>query len=242
MAQGMMVMVAKLVVPGLWEISLGVVNSFLLDNDDGLALIDTGVPGSAPKILEAIREIGRQPADLRSILVTHCHVDHAGSLAELKRITGATATMHPLDAAMVRQGQAARPLTPTPGIVNALICRFLIGNAPKEVEPAEVEHEANDGDILPGGLKAIHVPGHCLGQIALLWDRGVLFAADSAANVFGLALSPLHEDLAEGKRSLAKLSGFDFDVAVFGHGKPILSGASAKFRKTWPAVRQMAQR
>lgn len=233
-------MVATAIVPGLWEVSLGFVNAFLLESPDGLAVIDTGIAGSAGKLLEAIKEIGREPTDVRHLLVTHCHSDHAGSVAELKRLTGATVTMHPLDAAMVRAGQALRPLKPAPGLFNAFVCRFLVPSAPTVVEAAEVEHEVSDGERLPiaGGLQAIHVPGHCAGQLAFLWPEhgGVLIAADAAANAFGLALSPLYEDLAEGQRSLAKLAALDFEIACFGHGKPIKSGATTQFRKKWGLV------
>src|SRR5262249_7157387 len=116
-------MPATAIVPGLWGVSLGFVNAFILDADHGLAVIDTG---SAGKILEAARELGREPSDLRHILVTHCHMDHAGGLAELKRQTGATVMMHPLDAEMVREGEAVRPLKPAPGLINAFVCRFLV--------------------------------------------------------------------------------------------------------------------
>ena len=231
---------AKQIVPNLWEVPIDFVNAFLLDTGYGLALIDTGIAGSAPKLLEAVRSIGRQPSDIRHLLVTHCHSDHAGSLAELKRLTGAPETMHPIDAAMVRQGKAIRPLKPAPGLVNALVCRFLLPSAPTEVEPTEIEHEALDGETLPGGLKAIHVPGHCAGQVAFLWPEhgGVLIAADAAANVFGLALSPLYEDVAEGRRSLVKLAALEFEVACFGHGKAIQSGASRRFGGKWPAAEE----
>lgn len=235
-------MTANSVVPGLWEISLGFVNAFLLDSADGLVLIDTGIAGSAGKILEAVREIGREPVDVRHIVVTHCHSDHAGSLAELKRRTGASATMHPEDASMVRAGRAIRPLKPAPGLFNAFVCRFLLPTAPTEIEPAEIEHEIQDGETL--GLRAVHVPGHCAGQLALLWPEhgGVLIAADAAANAFGLALSPLYEDVAEGRRSLSKFAALDFEVACFGHGRTITSGAAPRFRKTWPAAEKTMSR
>jgi glyoxylase-like metal-dependent hydrolase (beta-lactamase superfamily II) len=227
----------KQVVPGLWKLKISFVNAYLLDTGDGLALIDTGIPGSAPKILEAIRSIGKQPADLRHILVTHCHLDHSGSLAELKRLTGAPGMMHPADAAMVRAGQARRPLHPAPGLFNALVSRVLLSRAPSAVEPAEIEQEVQDGETLPGGLRAIDVPGHCAGQLAFLRpeDGGVLIAADAAATVLGLGLSPVYEDLAEGRRSLAKLADLEFEVACFGHGKPIRSGADEQFRRKWGA-------
>lgn len=225
------------VVPGLWQVKISFVNAFLLDDGrgDGLSMIDTGVPGSVPTILGAVEAIGRKPGDVRRILVTHCHSDHAGSLAELKRATGAEAFMHPVDAALVREGECRRPLHPAPGLLNWFVCKFLVGEAPTVIEPAAIEHEAGDGDTLPSGLRAIHVPGHCAGQIALLWPEhgGVLIAADAAANAFGLALSPFYEDLTEGRRSLAKLAALNFQTAVFGHGKPILADASAKFAARW---------
>src|SRR5689334_11276578 len=68
-------MAAKQVVPGLWEVPLGFVNAFLLDTGEGLALIDTGVAGSAGAIVEAIKGIGREPGEVRQVLVTHCHSD-----------------------------------------------------------------------------------------------------------------------------------------------------------------------
>lgn len=228
-------MAAKQIVPGVYAIGLGPVNAFLIDAD-GLTLIDTGIAGSADKILAAVRSMGRQPSDIRQILVTHCHGDHTGSLAALKQATGAPAFMHPLDAALVREGKAARPLKPY-GLIGRIVLRLLARRAPAGVEPAEIEHEVQDGDELgfAGGLRAIHVPGHCAGQLAFLLPRhgGVLFAADAAANMMGLAPSIFYEDLPEGKRSLEKLATLQFDVACFGHGRAITSGAGGRFRKKW---------
>ena len=237
-------MSAKVVVPGLWEVPIGFVNVFLLDLGDGLTLIDTGVPGSAPKILDAVREIGREPSEIRQLIATHCHSDHSGSLADLKRLTGAPAAMHPIDAAMVREGKAIRPYTIAPGLLNAVVTRLVVFRAQKEVEPTEIEHEIRDGETLPNGLRAIHVPGHCEGQLAFLWPEhgGVLIAADAAANVLGLGLSPIYEDLERGKRSLAKLAAMEFEVACFGHGRPIRSGASRRFDRKWGGSSGSARR
>jgi glyoxylase-like metal-dependent hydrolase (beta-lactamase superfamily II) len=231
------------VVPGLWQVKISFVNAYLLGTPEGLVLIDTGIPGSAPTILDAIRSIGQAPTDIHQILLTHCHVDHAGSLAALKQITGATAAMHPLDAAMVRTGNAKRPLKAAPGLANALISRLILLMASSKIDPTEIEHEISDGDTLVGGLKAIHVPGHCAGQLAFLWPQhgGVLIAADAAANVFGLGLSPMYENLADGLDSLKKLAALDFEVACFGHGKVIPSNASALFRREWPVAPKSAR-
>jgi glyoxylase-like metal-dependent hydrolase (beta-lactamase superfamily II) len=226
------------IAPGVHLISLGVVNAYLIDGDE-LALIDTGTAASAQKIVEAIRDHGREPSDLRHILVTHSHPDHSGSLAALKRLTGAAAYMHPLAAAVVRGEEAGRPLHATPGLLNGILFRAFIPRPPWSIPATQVEHEILDGDIIPvgGGIRAIHVPGHCAGQLAfhIMRGGGVLLAADTAANMTGLNLMPGYEDVETGRRSLAKLAGFHFEVAGFGHGAPILQGAADRFRKKWGA-------
>jgi glyoxylase-like metal-dependent hydrolase (beta-lactamase superfamily II) len=144
---------------------------------------------------------------------------------------------------MVRQGESMRSAEPAPGIVAKLIFRLFVQGSPSGIEATEIEHEVEDGHELDiaGGLRVIHVPGHCAGQVAFLWPRqgpqqgGVLFAADVAGNTVGLGWSIIYEDLEEGKRSLAKLGTLDFDVACFGHGKAIIGGASERFRRKWGA-------
>src|SRR5580765_6291787 len=223
---------AQQVVEGLWMIPLGPVNAYLLEQGE-LTLIDTGLPKDEGKIVAAIEAIGRKATDLKHIIVTHCHPDHAGSVAALKRLSGARVYMHPLDAALVRKGICTRPLTPAPGLMRGLMFRLFIPKTPPPLEACAIDQEINDGTELPiaGGLKAIHIPGQCAGQVALLWPRRrLLFAADACANMptFGYALC--YEDLEEGKRSLRKLAALDFDAAVFGHGRPIKTGAAQKFR------------
>jgi glyoxylase-like metal-dependent hydrolase (beta-lactamase superfamily II) len=228
--------------PGAYMIPLGYVNAFLLEGDDGLVLIDTGVPGSAGKILAAAAELGKQPSDIRHILVTHCHADHSGSLAALKQATGAPAYMHPLDAAMVRQGQVMRAMRPAPGLLAGLIYRLFVARrrGSPGIAPAEIEQELKDGEELAfaGGLCAIHAPGHCAGQLAFLWPRGggLLFAADACARLMGLSLSPIYEDLGVGLASLARLATLKYDKVGFGHGRPILSGADQLLRAKWGAA------
>lgn len=228
----------KQIAPDLYMLSLGFVNAFLLVDGADLTLVDTGFPSSARQILDAVRSLGRQPSDLRHILVTHCHVDHAGSLAELKRVTGATTVMHPLDAALVRSGQAWREQVEiAPGLEKKLLYRLFIRNTPRTIPPAVIDLEVNDGDILPitGGVRVVHIPGHTIGQVAYLWQRhgGVIFVADAAGNLVGLRLSINYENLQAGMESLVKLGRQSFEIACFGHGRAIVGGAAARFRRKW---------
>ncbi|MGQ0568445.1 MAG: MBL fold metallo-hydrolase [Armatimonadota bacterium] len=228
------------IVPGLYAIPLGHVNAFLIETNY-LTLVDTGIPGSAEKLLQAARALGRRPADIRHILVTHCHPDHSGSLAALKQATGAQAYMHPTDAVMVRVGRAFRAMKPAPGLLTGLLFRRLIRSAASTIQAADIEHEVRDREELPiaGGIRAMHAPGHCAGQLVFLWARhgGVLLAADAASNIMGLGLSLGYEDLEQGKRSLARIAALDFNVACFGHGRAILQRASNRFRKKWGTTR-----
>jgi glyoxylase-like metal-dependent hydrolase (beta-lactamase superfamily II) len=207
------------------------VNTYLVEAD-GLTLIDTALGTSAPAILAAIEKIGKSPKDIRRIVVTHCHPDDYGSLAELKRRTGAPAAMHPVDAVEVRKGTTGRRLSfhGPMRVLNGIFAQ------PQKVEAAEVEQEIVDGEVLPGGLRVVHAPGHSDGHIAVLWpERGVLFAGDACWNLVRLAYMPFYVDFEESKRSLAKLAALDFDVACFGHGRPIIGGASGRLREKWDA-------
>lgn len=127
-------------------------------------------------------------------------------------------------------------MTASPGLLRPLMYRLFVAGHDGKIEAAAIDHEIDDGTELPiaGGVEAIHVPGHCAGQLAFLWPRQrLLFAADACANLpnFGYALS--YEDLALGKQSLQKLSALEFDIACFGHGNAITGQASAKFRNKW---------
>ena len=230
-------MSAKQIVSGLYSIALGPVNSFFLDLPEGGVLVDTGLPDSADKILRALEGLGKQPRDVRHIILTHAHPDHIGSAAALRKATGAATYLHSRDVSIAKNGGPFRPLTPAPGLLTKVMFKLFVGEL-AGVEPVTVDYViANDHDLpIPGGLRAIHTPGHCAGQVALLWPEhgGVLFAADACLNLLGLGWSLGYEDLEEGGRSLQKLSRLEFQVACFGHGKPIRQDASARFRKRWP--------
>jgi glyoxylase-like metal-dependent hydrolase (beta-lactamase superfamily II) len=229
-------MLAKPIVPGLYVIPLGPVNTFLLD-DDGLTLIDTGVPGSGQKIVQAIRELGRQPDEIRRILITHCHPDHAGGLAEVQALTSAPTYAHPLDAPDIQAGQVSRPVRPAPKLITRILYELLIRRSSPRYPPARVDHELNGGDELPiaGGLQVIHAPGHAAGQVVFFWPKhgGVLFAADTCGNLPRFGYSVVYEDFALGQQTLAKLAAYEFEIACFGHGSAILNKAAQRFREKW---------
>ncbi len=95
----------------VYELNLGKSNAFLIE-DEKLTLIDTGEPDSSGLILELLQSIGREPDDLKNILLTHSHPDHSGSAADLKAITGARVYMHAAEKKWVEAGYIPKPENP----------------------------------------------------------------------------------------------------------------------------------
>ena len=226
-------MAVKEVVSGMYQLSNGGINAFLIDDGDaGLTLIDSGYPKDAESITDAIHSIDRDLSDLTNILITHAHSDHLGSA---KALSGGTTpiSLHPADANIARAGGYPPTMKPGPGLLNGVMFRMVLKNKTSEFPAFEPDIDLKDRDVIEvaGGIEVIHTPGHTAGHVALLWkrDRGLLFVGDAAANLVRLNYMIGYDDVDEGKASLAKLSGFDFEAAVFGHGKPMLSGASDKF-------------
>jgi len=229
------------IVPGLHRILKGYANAYAIEDGDGLVLIDTGLPQRAPRVIAAARELGLAPRDIGTILVTHHHNDHVGSLADLVKLTGATVYVHEGDAPVVSGA------CPAPGPNRARLSGRTLGPlimrlSNSRADPAEIDHELVDGQDLDvaGGLRAVHTPGHTPGQTSFLWNRrgGVLIAGDAAgargrtvAPPVGALVGMFTEDPEEAKRSFGKLARLDFEVAVFGHGGPIRERASEAFRR-----------
>jgi glyoxylase-like metal-dependent hydrolase (beta-lactamase superfamily II) len=231
--------VTKELAPGIHHVISGFVNAYLIEADDGLTIVDSGLRNRARAFVAVMKALSRSPGDVRSILITHHHVDHRGSLAALATATGATVYAPTADAAIIR-GAAPAPHPVPPSMFGRLTVSVVERFAP-DVQDARVDHEVADGETLPvaGGIFAIHTPGHTAGQTSYLLarDGGILFVGDAAETLTGRPRPPVRgmasfhtEDLDEAARSFRKLAALDFDMALPGHGKPILGGASDRFR------------
>ncbi|MCX2181178.1 MBL fold metallo-hydrolase [Streptomyces sp. SKN60] len=97
-------------------------------------IVDAGTPGSGRKIYERIAAHGVDPTDVSLIVITHGHIDHFGSAAELPRLTGAPVAGHIADLGPYRTGRAREPYLPT-GPMGRLMARN--SNLHLQVEPLE---------------------------------------------------------------------------------------------------------
>ncbi|MEV0898577.1 MBL fold metallo-hydrolase [Actinoplanes sp. NPDC049802] len=217
------------VVDGVFELRLGYVNVHVVVTDDGVVLVDTGLPGRSPLIERGLKNIRRSLGEVTAILVTHHHPDHVGSLAELRRRTGARVIAHAADAPWITgHVPPAQPV----GWRAKLVGR-LIGT----VEPTKIDQliTADGSEPLPG-FTALHTPGHTRGHVSYLLDRsgGILFAGDAAASRKGRVTGPprvVTADPERADRSLARFAELEFNHAVFGHGRAVSGLAVEAFRK-----------
>jgi glyoxylase-like metal-dependent hydrolase (beta-lactamase superfamily II) len=192
---------------------------------DSVTLIDTGSPESGTEILSALPNIER-------IVVTHGHVDHCGSAAELHDVTGAPVLAGAGDAAVIR-GEAPMPPPVFENWEVPIYERVSVG-LPDVAPPVPVVHELHDGEVLDfgGGAEILSIPGHTEGSIAIHLPRhGVLFTGDTIANVGAVMLGTFNQDRARTVASFQRLAALDVKTACFGHGEPIASGAGSRIRE-----------
>jgi glyoxylase-like metal-dependent hydrolase (beta-lactamase superfamily II) len=235
----------KKITPHLYQLDLGFVNAYLIEDDvpgpdaangQGLTLVDTGMPGQLSRIFTQLKKAGKDPRDIRRIIVTHAHTDHTGSAAAISRELDIPVWAHADTARLVGQGRPGEaPLHVSPGLMNQLLYQLFIRRG-GGIDAFNIARRLVDGEILPiggpGGVRVIYTPGHGAGHLALLLHAdGVLIAADICTNMSGLGWSTVYEDRELGRQSILKAAAFDFDKAVFGHGRPLTGAANVRLRE-----------
>lgn len=211
----------------VFQLTLPTVNVFLVDHPAGLILIDTGPKGSKDLIFQGIRQIGKQPEDLRSIILTHAHHDHSGSLAAILETVNVPVYASALCAEMIKNGIAFWPSSKILTFLLKLLT--LYGKIPLQflyIQPVKTNIEfVREGDKIPdtNGLEVINAPGHTAEQVALFYPvkEALLFAADSVENKKRLKPAFAYQSKEINRRTLQKLAAFPFEIAVFGHGKAV---------------------
>jgi metallo-beta-lactamase class B len=204
-------------------------SSILITSPRGHILIDGDLAESAPKILTNIRALGFRIEDVKLILNSHVHYDHAGGIAELHRLSGASLAASPFTARALESGHSGRD-DPQYGILPP------IGKVPRV-------HVLKDGETVhvgPLSLTAHFTPGHTPGGTSWTWqscekERCLnLVYADSltavSADSFHFSDSPTYPTVRQDfEKSFATLSSLPCDILLTPH--PDISDTWARLEK-----------
>lgn len=161
--------------PGVFPVRGVMSVPHVLVDGSGAVLLDPGFPWDAPRIRRALNAAGIGPREVRAIVLTHGHLDHAGSAAELQAWTGAPVYAHPLEQARLEGNFPYRGAARVAGWLEAM------GRAATHYRPVRIDVPLRDGDELPfwGGLRVVHLPGHTLGHCGFYSaQHDLLFSGD----------------------------------------------------------------
>jgi glyoxylase-like metal-dependent hydrolase (beta-lactamase superfamily II) len=215
------------VVPGLhWVERIWDTKVYVLVEEDRIIVVDAATPGRAGAIWHHLASLGYPPEAVDEIWLTHGDIDHMGSVAALKKASGGRVVAHRLDAPLV-DGRAGRELGPVQGsgVLEQLVNWGIRGI----YRPTHVDRAVVEGEVLAGGWRVVHVPGHTAGSVCYYHARRKIAIVGDALNYrngrLGAPPKLFTPDMVQALASIAKIAGLDFDVCCFGHGPPLLHDA-----------------
>jgi glyoxylase-like metal-dependent hydrolase (beta-lactamase superfamily II) len=216
--------------PHLHRLGNDVVACYLLDTPEGITLIDAGLPGHWNDLQRELTALGKTPADIRGLVLTHGDGDHIGFAERLRREHGVPVYVHSADAHRARTGE--KPKTPAgPMRLLPALGFFWYGlrkNGMKAEYLTEVT-EFSDGDVLelPGGPVIVSMPGHSPGSVAVhLPSVGAVCVGDALTTRHvltgrtGPQPAPFTDEPAEALASLDRLAELKASWVLPGHGAP----------------------
>ena len=207
------------------------VNAHIIKTGDGCIVIDAGIPGSEHKIGKVLAQNGMSYTDIKLIIVTHAHTDHAGSAARLRSLSGAPIMAHQGDMDYYTR---KRPMTYcTTGLAGRLFFKTPMPHQPFEAfEPDILMSNAEVMRLEDFGVDGIvrHTAGHTAGSIAVELSSEDVLVGDLIASgilIGGIAFTgrpirpPFEDDphrVADELERLVKGGAKRFHM---GHGGPL---------------------
>ena len=205
-------------------------NFYLCVDEDGLTLIDAGMPKEQKLVFDLLGRLGHDPSEIVRILVTHADIDHAGSLAAIQAATGAQIYAGDMTARYLKAGKSPEHL---PRLLQWLSNTFISYQAVTE----DGVENITDGDKLPvlGGLEVLATPGHTQDHFSFYSpSTGVLFSGDAIDTRKGrLNRSRKLITVDEEKANRSAIRLIELTPATFacGHGDPLSGHESGDLMK-----------
>lgn len=207
------------------RIPLRVANSYLVIGRRTI-IVDTGDPGYSQRILNAVQTNDLKKSDITMIFLTHGHIDHFGSVYELKRLLDVPVAIQRIDEPYLLEGIQA-PLYPRNAAARLIKA---VGKNMQVKKRYDLQAELvfdDELDLQDFGVDArlISTPGHTLGSASLVLPDGIAMVGDLLIHkhfLFGEPCPPpfLHD---EGKHTESMRKLIDMGVVKFlpGHGQAI---------------------
>jgi len=220
---------------GLHCVNLGVTTTYLLKGQDGYLLIDTGYAKDYTSFIDGLARVGVGRDQIKALLLTHGHDDHAGFAARLLEETGARLITHrdalPLLCGEQMTGQGVRSLNGRILVLTALytlITRRDIEYPPLTPGDKDVILDGDDTQVLRDlgfDARVIHTPGHTADSISVVTPDGKAFCGDAVMNflpVSGAGLRPIFvADQEQVFASWRKILDSGAQVIYPAHGAPL---------------------
>jgi glyoxylase-like metal-dependent hydrolase (beta-lactamase superfamily II) len=203
---------------------MGMSNAYLVEDGDKLLVVDTGLPGHAKKIVSYVKSLGKDPCSVETVVLTHPDLDHSGSAAELKQLTGAKVAIHEEDAPRLAGEKPWSEAKGAAGFVISIVGLFI------KLQPVSPDISLKEGEKL-GPLTVLETPGHTSRSISLYKVGTALFSGDALlTNGKGLFQEPrmVNEEL--GRESIRRMATLQFEYLLPGHGAPVEGNASEKLK------------
>src|SRR5918999_236779 len=209
---------------------------YLFEGNNGrLTLVDTGWDAKATTILRYLDDIGRSPAQIEHIVLTHSHRSHLGGLAHLVELSGAKVSSHLAEAPVIEGRRKAHPIRLWPPYPPVLYMFRIASHLPILAHvPCEVDkrNPLVEGSVI-GPLTVLHTPGHTPGHLAFQYRNTLLVVGDAVATwpYFGAGWPGFNLDEDLYRRSLLRLVDRAPDVVCPGHGDAIVEDAARRVRR-----------
>jgi len=217
------------------------VNSYIVEEGGRLTVIDTGLPGHWKELQKELVAMGRTPADIRAVILTHGDIDHVGFAERLRRDHGVPVWVHPLDASEAR-GETKKPPAPRDAMrigpmISFMVYAMRLGGFRRHPLKEVMTFEPGATLDVPGSPRVIAMAGHTPGSVAYHF-AGVdaLFVGDAmttrsvVTGKVGAALGPFTVDRAKTLESLAALDGVSAKWVLPGHGPAWTEGVAEAVR------------